>query len=439
MSYPKIPDLDSLTQDLVLYSQLKYEYGSEGIDDRLAKAAKCLKQALREIKGLPENPKLAEDEPDDLKSIRALRPGGRRKLWEQIDGHGYTDRLEGAFIGRCAGCTLGAPVEHWSIDRMKAMAGDIGQAFPPVEYWKDVNEPLRVRYGKSRLYEYTSKHMKGIPVDDDISYTLLGLLIAEEYGPDFTTGQVAKSWTKYLPMAYTAEEVTLENLKNGACAMKAAEKNNPYIQWIGADIRSDPWAYIAPGWPEKAAEMAYRDAYLSHRRNGVYGAMYFAAAISAAFAMDDPVKALHAGLEEIPRKCATAKAIRWALKKSPAINNYKDAREAVDVKFRGMHRTHTINNACLTVFGITIGQCDFTKVISQTVAMGMDNDCTAATAGSIVGAVIGKKNIPSHWHKAFNNTVHSYLNTRPRFTITGIVKRFEKQARSVFSVKRQNH
>ena len=36
--------------------------------------------------------------------------------------------------------------------------------------------------------------MSGVPVDDDIAYTLLGLLIAEEYGPDFSTADVGTAW-----------------------------------------------------------------------------------------------------------------------------------------------------------------------------------------------------------------------------------------------------
>ncbi len=66
-----------------------------------------------------------------------------------------------------------------------------------------------------------------------------------------------------------------------------ARRNNPYCEWIGADIRSDGWAYAAPGWPELAAEFANRDARLSHRWNGIYGEMFFSAAISAAFATSD--------------------------------------------------------------------------------------------------------------------------------------------------------
>ena len=273
----------------------------------------------------------------------------------------------------------------------------------------------------------------GVPVDDDIAYTLLGLLIVEDFGPDFTVEDVGRAWLKYLPYACTAERVALANLKKGVPARRAAEKDNPYCEWIGADIRSDPWGYMAPGWPEKAAEMAWRDAYLSHRRQGIYGEMFFSAAIAAAFAVEHPVEALEIGLTEIPRDCALARAVRWALKVAPQVKDYRKARQMVDMRFRGMHAVHTINNACLTIWGLTIGGTDMTKVISETVAMGLDNDCTTATAGSIVGAVVGKKSIPRRWYRNFNDTVHSYLIGRPRFRISDLVRRFGRQAERVCS------
>jgi hypothetical protein len=65
--------------------------------------------------------------------------------------------------------------------------------------------------------------------------------------------------------------------------------------------------------------------------------------------------------------------------------------------------------------------------------MGLDNDCTAATAGSIVGAVVGKKRIPPHWCRNFNNTVHSYLIGRPRFRINDLVARFGRQAERIMA------
>jgi len=374
---------------------------------------------------------MAAREPNELERIRTLRPAGPRRLLKDFDEPTYVARVEGALLGRMAGCTLGAPVEGWPIERMQVLAGENGQNFPPDQYWFSVPDPEKKRYGMSRRESYTRDKMDGVPVDDDIAYTLLGLLVVEDYGPDFTVDDNGHAWLKYLPYACTAERVALDNLKAGLPALQAADKNNPYCEWIGADIRADPWGYMAPGWPEKAADMAYRDAYLSHRRQGIYGEMFFAAAIAAAFAVDDPVEALRIGLTEIPAECALADVIRWAFNKAPEIKDYRQARAAVDRRFKGMHNVHTINNACLTVWGITIGGTDLTRVIGETVAMGLDNDCTAATAGSIVGAIVGKTGIPEHWSRNFNDIVHSYLVDRNQFTISGLVERFGTQAQRV--------
>jgi ADP-ribosylglycohydrolase len=431
VAYPRSDDLRELVRQIELTAQLKAEHGAEGLSGVLSEARKALRSSLARLKRLPVDRDLAEREPDDLRRIQSLRPKGPRRLWQRFEKSVYCDRLEGALLGRMAGCTLGAPVEFWPVEKMKALAEENGDAFPPTDYWRHVPEPKSKRYEVSPREAYTRGGLDGVPVDDDIAYTLLGLLIVEDYGPEFTTDDVGNAWLNYLPYACTAEDVALRNLKKGLPASQAGSRDNLYCEWIGADIRSDPWGYMAPGWPERAAEMAYRDARISHRRQGVYGEMFFAATIAAAFSTADPIEALRLGLTEIPRGCALARAIRWALRISPEIRDYRQARAAMDERFKGMHRAHTINNACLTVWGITIGGTDFSRVIGETVAMGMDNDCTAATAGSIVGAVVGKKGIPTRWYKRFNNTIHSYLIARKRFSITGVLRRFAKQARAV--------
>ncbi len=432
MTYPEYPDYKALGEHITEYALLKHEYGARNVASVLGEAEKALKKALRRLQAMPADAAMSRREPDALAAIRALRPKGPRRMWDRLNRPAYRERLAGAFLGRMAGCTLGAPVEFWAIRNMEDWAREIGDAFPPVDYWSAIPEPHKLRYRTSRCDAYTRPKMNGVPVDDDIVYTLLGLLILEDSGPDFRVEDVGRAWLKYLPYACTAEKVALENLKAGIPARKVAEKNNPYVEWIGADIRSDPWGYLAPGWPEKAAELAYRDAWISHRRNGIYGEMFFAAAISAAFVVDDPVEAIRIGLTEIPRDCQLAKAVRWALQIAPKIRNYKQARAAVEKRFKGMSGVHTINNACLTIWGITIGRTNFSKVISETVAMGLDNDCTAATAGSIVGAVVGKKGVPRRWYAPFRNTVHSYLIRRPRFRIDDLLRRFETQAARVF-------
>jgi len=432
MSYPNIEPLRRKLHGLQDWSALKHEYGAKGIDRLIAALDRQIDRTTATIRRLPVDKTMAMREPDDIRTIRGLRPRGPRRLWDSFDAKKYADRVEGALLGRFAGCTLGAPVEFWPVPKMEALAKENGMAFPPLDYWKYVPEPYEKRYGVSPRELYTRDKMNGVPVDDDITYTLLGLLIAEDSGPDFTVNDVGAAWLKYLPHACTAEDVALKNLKRGVPAMKAGAIDNPFCEWIGADIRSDPWGYLAPGLPEKAADMAWHDAYISHRRQGIYGEMYFSAVIAAAFAVDDPVEALEIGLTEIPRDCETAKAVRWALKQAPKIRNYKQARKAADEYRKGMSGVHTILNAMLTIWGITMHGTDFSRVIGEVVAMGQDNDCTAATAGSIVGAVVGRAGIPKHWYKRFNNTVYTYMIKRTKFRIDDVVKRFGRQAVRVF-------
>ncbi len=428
--YPDL--LENWEQTINRYAWQKVEFGAEGVAEKLSEIEALLKQKVAELDALPNDPELEKAEPDDLPSILALRPEGRRRLLTALP-EDFRDRLEGAWLGRCAGCTLGSIVEGWTVQRMTDWAAYLGDPFPLVDYWSQAEQPHLPRLKASVRHDYTPSKMDGVPSDDDLNYTQLGLLVLEEYGPDFTTDDMGAAWVKYLPFAFTAEGVALENLRNGVPAAQAGGLNNPCLNWIGADIRSDPWGYAAPGWPEKAAEFAWRDAMISHRRNGVYAAMYFSAAIAAAFAVDDPMDALKIALEEIPADSITAREIRWALDLAPSITGYKDAAALVAERYPGLWKSHSFQNNALTIWGLAVGGDDFTKVIGETVSMGQDNDCTAATAGSIFGAVYGTSAIPEHWTRNFNNKVATYLNGQAPFAIDDTVDRFVVQAERVLA------
>ena len=414
------------------YAQQKVEFGASGVTEKVAEIEALLKQKVAELDALANDAELAKAEPDDLETIRSLRPEGGRRIWTSLS-EDFRERLEGSWLGRCAGCTLGSIVEGWTVERMEQWAAYLGDEYPLVDYWSVAEQPHNRKYQTSLREDFTPAKMDGVPTDDDLNYTLLGLMILEEYGTDFTTDELGEAWIKYLPFAFTAEGIALDNLRAGVPPMQAAEVDNCFLNWIGADIRSDPWGYAAPGWPEKAAEFAYRDAYVSHRRNGIYAAMFFSAAISAAFAVDSTVEALKIGLEEIPADCTLAREVRWALDKAPSIANYRDAAAAIEERYPQMGGAHAINNTVLTVWGLTVGGDDYTKVIGETVAMGKDNDCTAATAGSIWGAVYGKSAIPKHWYKNFNNKVHTFLYHQSTFAIDDVLDRFVVQAEKVMA------
>ncbi len=335
------------------------------------------------------------------------------------------EKIKGAMVARFAGCILGAIVENWSVSEMQAKAEYEGIGYPPQSYWQTTHKPWGNQYFVKRE-EFTEPFMKFCPSDDDITYTLLSLLIMEKYGKDFTVADVGEYWVENLPIACTAEDVALQNLKKGVSADKAGEIDNPYSNLIGALIRADGFGYACAGRPHEAAYLAYKDAYLTHRRNGIYGEMLFAAAIAAAFSVDSGIEAIKIGLNEIPKSSMLYKDIQWALSNLDKVTDYASARALVDERFKGQHCVHTNNNACLIVFGVYLGEGNVTKAITETVAMGLDNDCTAATVGSIIGATVGFKGVEEKWHKTFNNTVKTYIKDNEFFNIDDAVERYAK-------------
>lgn len=363
------------------------------------------------------------------KNILSRRLGERKQL-PTITREVYRDRLAGAFMGRMAGCTLGAPIEGWELDRISDYAAELGVSHPMADYWTSIPNPDDIRYIRQTFKDYLKQNIVAVPCDDDVGYTMLSLFIVSESGKgrDFTLDDVAKAWQKYITESYTAELVAMENLAKGIAPEKAAEIDNPYDELIGADIRCDGYGYMAPCDPEKAARMAFVDAYISHRKNGIYGSMYFAAVIAAAFSLGDSKAALEEGLKYIPADCELYEGLRWSLDIWDKVGDYRNAAKLVDERYPGMHIVHTLNNACLTVFALALGGKDVAKCFGYAVAMAHDADCTAATAGSIAGACYGLSALGGHWYKPFNNTVNSYFNGEKSFKIDKLLEGYEKFA-----------
>jgi ADP-ribosylglycohydrolase len=428
------PELKDTFLDYRMWLELRKEQGHPMNAEAKAMLGALCKAAKR-LSRMPVPEKLSREEPDDLQSIRKLRPKGLRRLELHLPDAELLDKLHGAWMGRAAGCILGIPCEGFSKEQIRRACRSFKMPYPLRGYWpldpKPALGPERLQYGHTPRKSFLRDGLSFIGADDDLAYTLLGLLILEEYGPEFTPRDVGEAWLKYLTQACTAEKVAMANLKKGLTPPQTATRNNPYTDWIGADIRSDPWGYAAPGWIEKAAEFAWRDATVSHRATGIHGEMYFSAVISAAFAVDDPVKALELGLTEIPRNCRVAKAARAALQRCGKASDWEASIEGILKKYDGMHMAHTLNNLEITIAGLVFGGGDFEKTITLTVMGGLDTDCTGATAGSIIGAILGRKRLPKKWTAPLGNRVETYLKGKHRWRSNNVARRFLKIAKRV--------
>jgi ADP-ribosylglycohydrolase len=386
-----------------------------------------------------ESQPATDHEPSGLDEIRALRPRGPRQMDARLSDEQLRDRILGAWLGRAAGCLLGKPVEGWRRDAIRAVLEHMGDyplrqyiAYPDIP---NVAAPAAGQKGAAgdvpdvvrRLAQRPKDWFRGafdrMARDDDMDYPLIALHLLEQYGPDFTTADVGRAWQFKLPylMVYTAERVAYRNLVNGLRAPETATYRNPFREWIGAQIRADLWGWVCPGRPEQAAALAYRDAALSHTKNGIYGEMYFAAAIAASFATETIEEALLAGLTEIPAKCRFADAIVQTMRWVREDGDFQKTTDRIHEAYGHYHGVHTINNAALVVMGLLYAEGAARKAprgsddqlvedaLCLTVMGGWDTDCTGATAGSLAGSLLGARRLPDRWIAGFNDRLESIV------------------------------
>ena len=398
-----------------------------------------LEEILKSLSKISPTVDFPYKEPSDLLGIRDERLEGPRRINLKIPDGELLDKIYGGWLGRCAGCLLGKPVEGLKKEQIEEWL-KIADAYPLRNYFPAVSGPPewlveRVKRLEERETGVLLGEISHMARDDDIDYTVMGLHILETYGLNFTTMNVGESWLYLLPywQVYTAERVAYRNLVNGLVPPETAIYMNPYREWIGAQIRADMWGYVTPGRPELGAEMAYRDASFSHVKNGMYGEMFVSAMISAAFATNDIGEIIKVGLSEIPKQSRLAEAVRDVVAWSKKYSDWKDAWKKVIEKYGQYHPVHTINNLALVLLGLLYGDGNYERSITISVMGGLDTDCNGATTGSILGVILGAKNLPEKWIKPLNDRIESFVLGFDNSRISDLAIRTFKLAKTVLT------
>ncbi len=354
------------------------------------------------------------NEPSQLEEIKALR---KPYSFETVvpDGETLRKKLLGAWLGRACGCLLGKPVECIRSDELIPLLKETGN-YPMHRYIlsSDITDEVCSHYKfglKNKCYADT---VDGMPIDDDTNYVVLSQKIVEDYGRAFQAQDVAAAWLKYQPVTayFTAERTAFVNLVNGIVPPSSAVYKNVAREWIGAQIRGDYFGYINPGKPEAAAEMAFRDASISHVKNGIYGEMFAAAMIACAAVTDSIEDIILGGLAQIP---STSRLYEAVMK---IVDGYKNG-VSVDECFDVIHSAydehtdhgwcHTISNAMIVTAALLYGGGDFGKSVCIAVGMAFDTDCNGATVGSVLGMRNTADGIDEYWKKPVNGKIHTSI------------------------------
>lgn len=351
-------------------------------------------------------------EPSDLESIGELCIPYAYQKTNTVD---IKDQIHGAWMGRICGCMLGKTVEGILTTELIPFLKETGN-FPMHRYIlkSDLTQEILEKYRYHFAAVPYADTIHGMPIDDDTNYTVLYQDMVSYYGRDFTPFDVSRAWLNLQAKdAYcTAERVAFCNFVKGYTPPQSAIYKNPYREWIGAQIRADYFGYINPGNPNLAAQMAWRDASISHTKNGIYGEMFVAAMLAVAAETQNMEDIILGGLSQIPHTSRLYKEVMQDLEAYkqglPVEKWFKNLYQQYDEN-NPHHWCHTISNARIVVASLLYGEGDFARSICMAVQAGFDTDCNGATVGSIVGMAKGIDAIPKVWQEPFHNTLHTSI------------------------------
>lgn len=365
-----------------------------------------------------EEPSALADIVATLTVLPAAQPVTRRAL---------TDKIHAAWFGRIAGCNVGKPVErgdHWTVGRIRDYL-TLADAYPLRDY-VPVLDPMPEGFELRESWPETTRgNVNGSARDDDIDYPILTLHLLEQHGRALSPEIVGHAWLNLFPLeqVFTAERAAYVNMVYGCVPPATAVRRNPFREWIGAQIRGDVFGYVLAGDPWGAAALSYQDASLSHIGNGIYGEMWAAALVAAAFTAKDAREAIEVSLQVIPPRSRLAEAIRHVLDLHRSGSTWEQALTEIWTSYRHYSWVHTINNAAAVVAALLWSDGDYTTAVGRVVMSGWDTDSNGATVGSVAAILAGRQALPGHLIDPLHDRTRSALFGFDGSTISDLADR----------------
>lgn len=417
-----LPTLNGLRNSLLQNVASKVAQGHEcsGLA-RALKDAPASYDALWELAQRLATAPLRSDwtwvEPNDLDAIRAECPAWPVSPVTPVDPTAIIPRVEAAFLTSVCGCILGKPLEiSTDLATIRTASEAVGE-WPLRDY---ISEKMLVALGRRHGdAAYTTRDvLRFAGADDDLNYSILGMLLLERHGAAFTTDQVANLWFTHLACGWQwgperilnmrYAQATIYTSKDSFDWRAAGDIANPGDEQCGALIRADAYGYACPGDPGQAAALAWKDAIYTHRRTGLYGTMFAAAAIAAAFTARDWRGIFEPALACIPARSRFADTVRRSIAMIADASDWLDGYQRVHLAFKE-HGHCQVYQEIGTVINTLRFARDCGDGICMQVSQGNDTDSFGCTAGSILGAFHGPTALPAQWLAPFQDTIHTSI------------------------------
>ena len=289
------------------------------------------------------------------------------------------DKVRGGWAGQMIGVTYGAPTEFKYVQRIDKEPRD----------WKP-------------------EELAGALDQDDLYVEMTFAAVMDHLGLDATTEQYGDAFRDSKYQLWHANLAARRLLRRGIKAPRSGHPDyNLHANDIDFQIESDFIGLMCPGLPRAVQRYADRVGHVMNYGDGVYGGIFVGAMYAAAFTEKNPRQVVEAGLAAIPGESIYGQTIRDVLKWSAENPDWKEAWQLLEDKWDeddpcpdGALRPFNIDaslNGAYIALGLLYGRGDFDRTVDIAMRAGQDSDCNPASAGGIVGTMIGYQAIPARW------------------------------------------
>ena len=275
----------------------------------------------------------------------------------------YRKKLRGCFVGKAVGGTLGMVMEG---------------------------------HLETRPFTFYDPVPTGMVANDDLDLQVVWLECLRKHGLPVNRYHLSEAWRDHVRCAPDEYGVALRNLAAGVRPPLSGRRENHFTDGMGAAIRSEIWAALAPGDPALAVRLCREDAAVDHDGCGVEACIFLTAIESAAYTESDREKLIDRALGFLTAGGRLHNAlcdvrVWWAQKPE-----FLAVRQQIIDKYAVENWTDVTMNLALILLAWYAGAGDFSRSICIAAEMGYDADCTCATLGSILG-MIDPDGIEDRW------------------------------------------
>lgn len=281
----------------------------------------------------------------------------------------------------------------------KIRGGLLGQIFGnlnglPHEF-KYIDEPGKVE-------TYTPSLPKGAWTDDDTDIEWVYLAEMQKTGTfAIKPSRMAELWRKNMNSGIWCANLYARQLLDLGIEppLTGMITFNPWSEFnISAQFVSEAFGLIAPGMPEAAARIGVYYTLFAVDGEPLQTTQFFTSMIATAYFEKDVEKIVEAGLAALDPKSAVGQVVRdvrswW--KEHP--DDWRATRKSLKEKYTrhggGMRdrNGYELNTGAVVGALLHGGSSDLKETLRLAFNFGWDADCNAATCGTIVGVILGKK------------------------------------------------